>query len=232
MKVFDRDGLKSALSEMSEGRGKADRPAESSLAISPRSRRIGIIVSALTLVASAMVHWGTFGPDAHIAMESVWPLHLLTLVSFGSAVLAWRKGRSAEQSSGTVEGIRAARALQRELTARVPLWARATCVAAMAYTAINFTRFLAQVEGSPTRTGDTYALVNKGRLLRTINEREYRRLQTAETRGFSGHWMLFSVAALIGFVYLPKTAPLTDELANPRPEADRKQIIESGRRRT
>ena len=59
--------------------------------------------------------------------------------------------------------------------------------------------------------GNAFPLTNHGRIVREVNEEEFRDKQRLEVRGVSGHWMLFSALPTLYFlaVYPRVRAALT-----------------------
>jgi hypothetical protein len=115
------------------------------------------------------------------------------MLVFGLALLA---GRKAWARLGQ------ARSAQRALLASVPLWCRLLCMATLGYVALNFVSFMASSPGDVSRVGDEYHLTRKGVFLRTLSPEEARSQAVSTTRGFSGHWILFSLLGAVGFAYV------------------------------
>jgi hypothetical protein len=70
-----------------------------------------------------------------------------------------------------------------------------------AYALVNFAVFIVLSEGGgPHERDGKYVLQEHGTVLRELSEAEYHQQRAYVVRGFSGHWMLFSSAALVGLV--------------------------------
>ena len=54
----------------------------------------------------------------------------------------------------------------------------------------------------PAEKEGRYYLHGHGRKIRDLEEGEYRQFRAYEVRGFSGHWMLFSVIPMTFFFYI------------------------------
>ena len=62
------------------------------------------------------------------------------------------------------------------------------------YAFINFAMFFVLMEGgSPDVKNGSYYLHNHGKKIRDLTQDEYKRFQAYEVRGFSGHWIIFSL---------------------------------------
>ena len=80
----------------------------------------------------------------------------------------------------------------------IPKGLMITSILLAIYIPINFVLFVAMMrDGSPTQTSTGYYLDNHG-VYTPVTRDQYLRYQAYEVRGFSGHWMAFS---LIPFVY-------------------------------
>lgn len=78
----------------------------------------------------------------------------------------------------------------------------AGCFAVVVYTAVNFAVFINLMEGTPEVKNGRYYLHHHGQIIREITEVEYGRFRAYEVRGFSGHWMLFSLLPMVFFGYI------------------------------
>ena len=61
---------------------------------------------------------------------------------------------------------------------------------------------------SPAEKEGRYYLHSHEKKIQDLDEGEHRRFRAYEVRGFSGHWMLFSVIPMTFFFYIyPEMAP-------------------------
>ena len=74
-----------------------------------------------------------------------------------------------------------------------------TCHARGAYWLHPDTRTIIDVGGQDSKG---IALNDHGKVVRELTKQEYQHLQTLEVRGFSGHWILFSILPVTFFKYL------------------------------
>lgn len=163
-------------------------------------RLIGIL-AAIGFILSLIVHVGTFFD--HGSMQAAGWLHVLLFpLIIPMVVILNRRG----QNNMT--------AIQEML----PRWAQLLAKATTVYVVLNFVLFFMHAaEGSPRRKPDgSYVLENHGHVLATITKDEFVHRKALETRGFSGHWMLFYLmpALYFGLVYRPDE-PATASAATP-----------------
>lgn len=80
--------------------------------------------------------------------------------------------------------------------------ARVVLALTMGYVMYNFFAFVGEVPGSLREVHDGgYELHSHGRVIRALTRVEYEHLQTLEVRGFSGHWVFFSLLPLVFFIW-------------------------------
>ena len=83
----------------------------------------------------------------------------------------------------------------------VPLPLRVTCAVAFFYACINFALVTALMEGgSPSAENGNYYVHSHGQKIRDITREEYQRFRAYEVRGFSGHWIVFSIVPMAYFL--------------------------------
>jgi len=88
---------------------------------------------------------------------------------------------------------------QRRILSVVPRWMRAMFTSFFIYALLNFILFFIQSDGnSPSERDGKFFITSHQRVIREISETEFHRQQAYIVRGFSGHWMAFSVAAMVG----------------------------------
>ncbi len=142
------------------------------------------LIAALILLASAVVHFGTY-------FGVVWPQWVMW--QHGVVLLLFAVGGFATILVGSGHGkgsvvVRAA-----------PHWLKVMTVVLGIYAGINFVLFMVLSEGGrpAERPNGTYYLANGSDFVRDLTPEEYRFQMALVFRGFSGHWMLFSSAALM-----------------------------------
>jgi hypothetical protein len=144
-------------------------------------------VAAAVLIVSLVVHVSTFvGIDPMAKWPGVMAIHFAIFPPFFAALwYAQRIGGKDHRSHDRVAN-------------SAPRWLRILAAVCFAYALVNFGVFMVLNEGgSPHERNGKYVLQSHGRVLRELSEAEYHRHQAHVVRGFSGHWMLFSSAALM-----------------------------------
>ena len=105
------------------------------------------------------------------------------------------------------------------MLALVPFPLRMACGAAFVYAIINFMLFITLMEGgSPAVSNGNYCLQNHGKKIRDLTKEEYQRFQAYDVRGFSGHWIVFS---MIPMTYFLAVHPKLQTTAGLEPENGR-----------
>jgi hypothetical protein len=147
---------------------------------------VWIAIAATVLLASIAAHLSTFfGIDPMDVVPGVMFIHVAIFPPFFAAILYARK------AAGTGKGA------QGLVLKQAPRWLRLTTSIFFAYAFINFALFFFHTSGgSPEHRNGGYELRSHGRLIREITEQEYHLQRAYVVRGFSGHWMLFSSAAI------------------------------------
>jgi hypothetical protein len=142
--------------------------------------------AATLLIVSLVVHVSTFlGIDPMAKWPGVMFIHLAIFPPFIAAIYY------AERTS------RKGREGQDKVFKSAPLWLRTLAGVFFAYALVNFAVFLILNEGGgPHERDGKYVLTSHGTVLRELSKAEYHRQQAYVVRGFSGHWMMFSCAAL------------------------------------
>ena len=166
------------------------------------------IISLVVFALSAVVHFCTFIPPIPVSMAATWPLHLATMGVFAMmvfALVAEQKKQPRRPATGLFgrwrEAQRSSKEFQSRLLGAVPGVLRVACVLVFLYAIVNFALFMFLMEGgSPgIKDGQPY-LHHRGRKVRDLTMEEYRRLLAYEARGFSGHWMVFSLLPTVYFL--------------------------------
>jgi len=143
--------------------------------------------AAAVLLVSLAVHASTFlGVDPMAECPGVMFIHLTIFPPFIAAIYY--------SSRATGPG-------QKHLDPVVnsaPLWLRGLTGVFFVYALVNFGIFLILNEGGgPHEQDGKFVLSSHGKVLRELSEEEYHQQQAYVVRGFSGHWMVFSSAALM-----------------------------------
>ncbi len=179
------------------------------------------LASLLVFLSSVLAHCATFVPSLPISMALVWPLHLASMVVFVVMVfslVAQQMSLPKIQAEGWLANIRAknqrSKEFQRRLIRLAPLPWRIVGGVLFAYVALNFVLFMMLMqEGSPRAHKGQYFLVKKGVKVRKLSAEEYQRFRAYEVRGFSGHWMFFSMIPMTYFLVVhPRLGQLKEEL--------------------
>lgn len=162
--------------------------------------RAWIFCAALILVISLAVHLSTFSAfDPMQAIPGVMLIHVAIFPPFIAAIVYTKKLSPSNQD---------------DVWKLAPKWMQQMSAVFFAYAIVNFIIFMILVHGgSPQIRDGQYVLADHGRIIRQISATEYHRMQAYVVRGFSGHWMLFSSAAmtLLTAVYSYRSnQPLTD----------------------
>lgn len=145
-----------------------------------------MVVAAAVFVVSLVVHLSTFFaiPPASGFHSLMW-IHLAIFPPFFAAIIYGRRLVGSD-----------ANAAQR-LFKHAPAVLRLLTQVFGIYAVVNFGLFAFRVRsGSPEIVNRKYVLYNHGRVIRELSRQEYEQQQAYILRGFSGHWMLFSIAAL------------------------------------
>lgn len=144
-----------------------------------------IFFSALILAASLAIHLSTFlGIDPMQAIPGVMLFHLAIFPPFIAAIIYSNKlglQKSSQQDSWKL----------------APQWMRTISGVFFAYAMVNFIIFIILVHGGGPEIRDgKFVLADHGRIIRQLSQVEFHKMQAYVVRGFSGHWMLFSSAAM------------------------------------
>jgi hypothetical protein len=148
-----------------------------------------IVFAALLLASSLAVHIATFVSSLYryAVMDIFGLIHILIFIPFGAAIfLANRWGGKAGGDSG-----------QDIILSMSPKPCKLIAGFFFAYAILNFILSIVISGGGGPRIEDgNYVISSHGQTLKQITEAEYIKARAQVTRGFSGHWMLFSSASL------------------------------------
>ncbi len=149
-------------------------------------RWLWMIFAAVVFALSLTAHAATFfGVNPMHAVPGVMWLHVLIFPPFVAAIVyANRAGETGLKQDGVIQA--------------APMWLKAVVGVCGAYALTNFVLFLVLSEGGkPYQEFGRYFLRIRGALIRELTLSEYHRHQAYIVRGFSGHWLLFSSAAVM-----------------------------------
>ena len=175
---------------------------------SGRSRAVGLAFSTMVALSGGLLHLASFVTVFNHANVFIVALALSSLACLGGMLAASGFGRKTRKLALTRyprAGDAASSALNESVAAakRVPRVAIAGFVVLAIYFGINFLWFLgATIEGSPVEQDGELQLQNRGRFIRRLDPAEFQHRKAMEVRGMSGHFVMFSLAAAIGFACL------------------------------
>ncbi|MCK5844135.1 MAG: hypothetical protein KAG97_05460, partial [Victivallales bacterium] len=150
-----------------------------------------LLFAATVFCLSAIVHFSTYVTSGEFIsdMDNVGFLHLLIFPPCIAAIFLSKKwGGSSYDNDGDDRIMRHA-----------PKWMKLICGACFGYALINFVLCMIFTSGGQPGIDkdDKYVMQNHGRTLKVISKEEYDNAQAIVTRAFSGHWLLFSSAAVM-----------------------------------
>jgi hypothetical protein len=147
-------------------------------------------LAAAVLIVSLVAHVSTFlGLDPMAKWPGVMFIHVAIFPPFIAAIYYANRIGGPEQGR------------QDRVINSAPRWLQILTGLFFAYALVNFAVFLVLVEGGgPSERDGKFYLKSHGTVLRELSEAEYHRQRAYVVRGLSGHWMLFSCAALMGLV--------------------------------
>jgi hypothetical protein len=154
-----------------------------------------ILFMALALVgfgASLLVHMSSWGHEP-LSINQTWPLHVGIFVVFIPAVLGQRRNPNRA----------AARDRKAPQYPLAPPWMNKVLNICGLYTVVNFLLFIVLLMAfTPNvRERDGRYVIEKGHeVVRPATDEEVRTYHARIARGFSGHWMIFYWAALVGLI--------------------------------
>jgi hypothetical protein len=153
-----------------------------------------LALAILGLLASVVVHGSTFFTDRLAMQHGTWLLHVGIFVVCIPAFVIQNRARAAAASTRS-KGKKPA-GLD-DVAPYAPRWMNVLTAACFVYAFINFgTFFFLTRDGAPRVENGQYVLKQKSTTVRTLTEAEFHRFNRYETRGFSGHWLLFYSAAV------------------------------------
>jgi hypothetical protein len=146
-------------------------------------------MACAVFVASLAAHVATFlGIDPMETVPGVMGLHFLIFPPFIAGIVYCKTAPGGELTGNQVQ-------------AAAPRWLPWLTGLCFVYAFVNFGLFMVlSGGGGPKESGGKYYLSSHGRVVRELTEAEYHQQRAYVVRGFSGHWMLFSSAALLMIV--------------------------------
>jgi hypothetical protein len=203
MKVYDEKGLKAALESLDAPPQVPTPPRWGS-----RFRAVGLALSTMVALGAGFLHFASFVTVFEHANAFIVALALSSLGCFGAMLAASGFGKKTRKLALTRyprAGDVVMSAMNENIAAvkKVPSVAIAGFVVLAFYFGISFLLFLtAAMEGSPVERNGELQLQNHGRFIRTLDRAEFEHREALEVRGMSGHFVMFSLAAAMGFAYL------------------------------
>jgi hypothetical protein len=154
-------------------------------------------------------HISTFVPSNRLSISDAWPLHLGAILVFGAMVVILARNQKSKRplrnpGESYFEWWGNAKNSNREYMAEIvhsiPLRLRILCVAIFIYNLVNFALFIKNSQGGgPSVENGKYYLTSHGHIIRELSEQEFYYFRAHELRGFSGHWILFSLVPAVYF---------------------------------
>lgn len=150
---------------------------------------------------SLIVHLlSVVGYDISYRFPYTWILHVFLVFAFVPAMIYLMKGKKLMESldSGWVNPFN----FLKDIFKNSPVWLTTICAVCFIYAFINFSIFSGSYTGNTEIKDGQYILQDRGSFVRAITEEEYHQYGAAQTRGFSGHWLIFySISAAILYPY-------------------------------
>ncbi len=137
---------------------------------------------AVSLVTNILT-W--FDVDVQHYVPYISLLHVGIFVVWVPAILGLKKKQQADGVVGK-QGSSLKSAM-----AATPKWMSTIAMAGFVYAFINFGIFMLSEQGEAAIRNGHFVLETHGHFVRDLTEKEYRHLLPNDTRGFSGHWVLF-----------------------------------------
>ncbi|MFV0536208.1 MAG: hypothetical protein ACK5M3_02425 [Dysgonomonas sp.] len=156
-------------------------------------KKIFFYIAAAGWVLSLVVHFLSIDKyDITDKIPYIWALHIFLIVVWLPAILYLVKDKEFKNMTPS--------AVFKSIYKKCPFWVITICLICFIYAGINFSIYLNSYIGSADIIDGQYVLQNKGALIKNISEEEYHEYNAAQTRAFSGHWLVFyGIAAVILF---------------------------------
>jgi cytochrome bd-type quinol oxidase subunit 2 len=133
---------------------------------------LAALAAGLSLALNIATYTGTTFLSRRLQLDQWWLLHFTSVLCVALAFAIWIISRKNARSSRLARSSKVILAI----LAALAIVSLITCVAPLR-------------DGAPAMRDGRFALVKRGRLVRYIEEPEYRRLQALVVRGFSGVWV-------------------------------------------
>jgi len=157
------------------------------------------VIGVCATVASLLIHLSTFLPYLDVSMGQVFCMHYVAIILSGSIFFSARNFMKSDKGSYDPQSIidtfgSALKAIPTPVLVMVAFF--------FFYAFINFFVFIGLMEGgSPSARDGIYYLHNHGQKIRDLTFTEYKRFLVYEVRGFSGHWIVFTLIPTIFYFY-------------------------------
>jgi hypothetical protein len=129
----------------------------------------------------------------------VWLLHVATILAVAPIALISAAEEKREKEATTIEDtIRDPERYKKGLrntTWNLPKWLKTVYVLLFLYLAANFVLFVFAPKGQPGIIDGKYVLHSHGHVISELDQKQYDIARAQLLRGFSGHWILFSLIA-------------------------------------
>jgi hypothetical protein len=153
---------------------------------------------------SLVVHFAALFADYDATRDFpfIWLLHIGIFIVWLAAVILLKKSDLSQFRNSNPFDFAKQKLLVKTIFRNSPAWLTTIAVIGFFYAMINFMLFILSQQGTPDIVHGQYILQNHGQVIKTITEAEYNHYAANQTRGFSGHWILFyGLAMAILFPY-------------------------------
>jgi hypothetical protein len=143
--------------------------------------------SLATFLVALGLHVAGYIPGAPLSLDRAQWLHLAAFgcfVAMGAHLSVLQRAIDRR--------VRTEEAGQAWFARLIPSWVWAVVGPLCVYAFVSAVVHFATQEGQPHVVNGKYALTSHGRVVREVDEQEFRAAQRLSVRGPSGHWMVFS----------------------------------------
>jgi Ca2+/Na+ antiporter len=167
------------------------------------------VVGSILFLLSVTVHvLCIFEFNVLDSYPSVWLLHVATiLVVAPFAVISSAEERREKEAITMEDTIKEPERYKKGLTSttwNLPKWLIAIYTLLSLYLMANFIIFVFGPKGQPGIIDGKYVLQSHGHIISELDKREYDIASAQMLRGFSGHWIIFSLVAATGLFFAGK----------------------------
>lgn len=150
-------------------------------------------------IISFIIHFLTY---ADIDLTQYFPFYVLFIgifVVWVPTILRMRKNKNLlEYHSSHIFNRFNPFGFYNALFRETPYWLKYIAIGSFVYGLINFFLFFNSVGGVTGFHDGQYVIQNRGEIVKVLTKQEYVHYQALETRGFSGHWLIFyGIAAAV-----------------------------------